>query len=632
MPSATALLSIDLQNDYLARPGLVPDRETLVAHCAALLDHARAQGWTVVHVRTEAQPGRAMPHRLEMPEVVAGSAGAEPPPPLAPIAGEAVVIKRFFDPFDDPALEALLHAQAVERVVLMGVHSHACIREAATSAYARGFAVAIAEEAVASDAPSHGELALEWLERRSMARAGITSFGAAAPPPEVWSHRDPTDTRNILWETGFTPRTRVDAMATELVADQRDLGAMPPPERAGLLRIWQRLLVAARSTWVDALIADVAKPRRDAEGEVDYGLALLDEAIAEAEREPEAGVARHPHGLVALVTPWNNPFAIPIGKLAPALGFGNAALWKPALPGARVADLLLESLNQAGLGRWVGLAQGGAAIGHAVVANREVAAISFTGSVEVGRSIIAAAGLRAIPVQAELGGSNAAIVDESCDLDLAAADLAQAIFSFSGQRCTAIRRLVVLDPVYDRFAESLAEAVSALRIGKPIDADTAIGPLIGKSQQQAILGIVDAARRSGGRIRSGGAVPPITEPAGCWIEPTLVEAIDPRDEWSNREMFGPLCALYRASDFDQAVAIHNFGDFGLLGALFSADPSRQAQFLRSAQAGILSIGRARPAFSAAGPFVGWKASGFGPPEHGRWNREAYTRTQAIYGS
>lgn len=630
MTGRTALLSIDLQADFLDRPGLVPDKAALVAGCAALLGHARGQGWLVVHVRTLAEGGEAMPHRREAPEVVAGSPGAEPPPALAALPAEPVILKRFFDPFDSPELDALLRAEGVGRLVLMGVQAHACVRETATSAYARGYSVEIAEEAVGSDSPAHGALALDWLDRRMMKRRPIAELGASPTAPRPWRHQDPTDTRQTLFELGLDCPANVAATAEALAAAQRDLDALGVERRRDLLLGWHGVLAEARLDWVEALVADVAKPRRDAEGEVDYGLALLAAAAAALDDGGDGRVRFRPHGLVGLITPWNNPFAIPLGKLAPALGFGNAALWKPALPGGRIAEMIKRSLDRAGLGRWVGLVQGDSAVGRAIVADPHVAALSFTGSVAVGRSIIAAAAGRAIPVQAELGGNNAAIVDENCDLGQAAADLAPAIFSFSGQRCTAIRRLVVLDPAYDAFAERLAAEVATLRVGLPADPATAIGPLIGKAQQQKLLGRIDQSRKLGARLVAGGTIPAESDPAGCWLAPTLLDSLGADDPLLGEEQFGPICTLHRAADFDQAVAIHNRGDHGLLGALFSADEARQALFLDRAEAGILSIGQARPAFAPDGPFIGWKASGFGPPEHGRWNRDVYAKPQAVY--
>ena len=626
----TALVSIDLQQDYLDRPGLIPDAATLIASCAALLTHAREQGWLVVHVRTLADGSVVMPHRRARPEVRAGTPGAEPPPELVAFADEPVLLKRFFDPFDDPAFEALLREQGAEQLVLMGVHGHACVRSTATSAYARGFEVAIAEEAVGSDDPLHSELALRWLDQRTMARRDHRSLGVQRPTVGSFRHADPTDTRRILFEVEADLPDHVERTAEQLDKAQPSLAALSAGDHSALLRRWHSTLAEHRDDWVEAIVRDVAKPRRDAEAEVAYGLALLANSAGTVENEPgPANAAYRPHGVVGLITPWNNPFALPIGKIAPALSFGNAALWKPALPGARIARMLVDSLEAAGLGQWIGLAQGGASIGRVVASHHAVRAVSITGSIPAGRQMIELGGLRRIPVQAELGGNNAAIVDESCEIDAAAADLALSMFSFSGQRCTAIRRVIVLDAVYDRFIERLVEANEALTLGMPADAATIIGPVLAAQKKADLASKIAAAEQSGARLLCGGQADSVFD-QGSWLAPAILDRIDPADPLVAEEQFGPVAVVSKASSFDQAIAHHNHGDLGLLGALFSTDKARIESFLANAEAGILSIGRARPAFSDAGPFVGWKDSGFGPPEHGRWNRDTYARPQAIY--
>lgn len=625
MSGKTALLLVDCQEDYLARDGLQPARESLITSIAAALAAARAKGWSIVHVRTRvaADGSDAMPHRRAAPEAIAGTPGGEPPDILREHPGEPVFFKRFFSAFDADGLESTLRDRGVDSVVLAGVHSHACVQATALDAYARGFKVVVAEDLVGSYDPAHGVQALEWLDGRAASVAPSAAVLGLAPLP--WQHRNPCDWDEVLGEVELHAAADVASEARRLE------GAKPLPlaERASRLRGWHERLSSASGDWIDALIRDLGKPRTDAEGEVAYGLGLLAHVVATLVDE-EAGADRavryRPYGIAGLITPWNNPFAIPIAKLAPALGYGDAALWKPALPGSRVAALLRDSLAEAGLGDHVALVTGDAAAGQAVLRSADL--VSFTGSVAAGKTIVAQAGRRFLPVQAELGGSNAAIIDESADLDAAATDLAAAMFSFAGQRCTAIRRVIVLDSVFDAFAERLAQAVAALRVGDPGDQATQVGPVIARDRQQAFLAM---ARDSGGSVITGGGIPARPPSSGCWIEPTLLTGLPPGHPLLTREVFGPLAAIIRVPDLAGAIAAHNATGMGLLGALFSQDERAIAAFLASAQAGMLSINRARPAFAAEGPFTGWKESSYGPPEHGRWNRDFYARAQAVYG-
>jgi len=181
-----------------------------------------------------------------------------------------------------------------------------------------------------------------------------------------------------------------------------------------------------------------------------------------------------------------------------------------------------------------------------------------------------------------------------------------------------MRRVIVIDEIYDAFAERLAAAVEALRVGDPADASTPVGPVIDKAHQRAFVGM-------------GAQTPAHLNQSGCWVRPTLVFDPESHHPLLHQEVFGPLAAVVRAPDLDAAIASHNSTDMGLLGALFSEDARAKVRFLAEAQAGILSINKARPPFAADGPFTGWKASGYGVPEHGRWNRDFYTRVQAVYG-
>jgi len=619
----TALLLVDCQQDYLARDGLQVSRDALVQSIAAALAEARARQWPIFHIRTRvaADGADAMPHRRAAPEAITGSAGAEPPEALREQPGEPVLFKRFFSAFDAPRLEEELRARSVERLVIAGVHTHACVQASALDAYARGFEVIVGEDLVGSYDPLHAAQSLAWLDgRAATVTPGAAILGISAAP---WEHRDPCDWDKVLGEV------RIDSTAA--VADEAQrLAALAPlsvAERGARLRKWHGLLESGRERWVEALVRDLGKPRIDAEGEVAYGLDLLAH-VAQTLDDEEAGAERHvryrPHGIAALITPWNNPFAIPIAKLAPAIGYGNAALWKPALPGSRIAALLRDSLAEPGLGDRVALVTGDASTGQAVL--RSADALSFTGSVAVGRLVVAEAARRRISVQAELGGSNAAIIDASADLDAAAADLASAMFSFAGQRCTAIRRLLVLDAVYDTFIERLAGSVEALRVGDPADPATHVGPVIDKQRQQVFLALA----RDGTAI-SGGGVPADVPASGCWIAPTLLTDVAADHALLTGEVFGPLAAVVRVPDLGSAIRAHNSTDMGLLGALFSEDEGAKSRFVAEAEAGMLSINRARPPFAAEGPFTGWKASGYGTPEHGRWNRDFYSRAQAVYG-
>jgi acyl-CoA reductase-like NAD-dependent aldehyde dehydrogenase len=452
---------------------------------------------------------------------------------------------------------------------------------------------------------------------------------------QPWLHRSPCDWSVVLGEVPPAREAEVAAAFDRAERGLRGWQAVPPAERVARVR---RLLAGIRdqaTDWAAHLIREVGKPRGDAEGELAYGTALLDAVCAQYEsdlRDEARHVRLRPHGLVGLITPWNNPFAIPFGKIIPALVYGNGVLWKPALPAHGLSQIMLRSLDEAGLGEAVALVGGDALTGQLLLRHPSLAAASFTGSVEIGEAVVRQCQQRRIPVQGELGGNNAAIVLADVDVAQVAADLAPAMFSFSGQRCTAIRRLIVERAIAAPFGEAIAAAVAALRAGLPAERDTQIGPVISRERQSSLLEAIAQGRAEGGRLLAGGGVPAGCPDAGCWVEPTLLAFDDHSSAVMQSELFGPVAGLVVAEDFDQALRLHNGTTYGLVGALFTRDPGHEARFLDRAEAGILSINQARPAFASAGPFVGWKSSGYGPPEHGRWNRDFYARPQAVYNA
>ncbi len=405
-------------------------------------------------------------------------------------------------------------------------------------------------------------------------------------------------------------------------------------ERLSRLNDWYNRLAANQNVWIDRLVRDVGKPVEDAKAEVQYGLDLVKNINAQWESDSTSSrfkVRYHPHGLVGIITPWNNPFSISASKIAAALGFGNSVVWKPALPASALSTALHECLAEVGLDHHVGLITGDGITGDILVRSPEVKALSFTGSIAVGRKIAHSCGRMARPFQAEMGGNNAAIIMADADIEAVAQELAPAMFSFSGQRCTAIRRVIVEEGVFNQFAEAFCEVANNLIIGPPGDRATQIGPVISRQSQRSLVDIIQRAVKEGGELLAGTRLPNNLGDRGCWIAPTVLSNLHPESPVIRDELFGPVVALISAKNLRHAMDIHNNVEQGLLGALFSKCRESQEYFLNNAQAGMLILNHARPQFDSAAPFIGWKASGFGSPEHGRWDRDFYAKVQTLYG-
>jgi acyl-CoA reductase-like NAD-dependent aldehyde dehydrogenase len=448
-------------------------------------------------------------------------------------------------------------------------------------------------------------------------------------------HRNPCNQDEILDEVSCARENEIEQAVQSLQASQKDWGLVPLAERAERLRAWYDALKADTAAWVDALMRDVGKPRRDAEGEVGYGLSLLQYMIASLEdHETARGVTIHhrPWGLVGAITPWNNPFAIPIAKLAPALAYGNTVIWKPAPQASAIARRMMKSLTAVQLDKQLVLpVYGDAETGRLLAEHPAIDALSFTGSVAAGRDLAAACARHMRPFQGELGGNNAAIVLADADLDFAARDLAQSMFSFAGQRCTAVRRVIAEESVYQAFSVRLAAEIKALCVGQPKDPATQVGPVISAAVRDRLLSLCQAAVKQGAHILAGGGTADIGGGKGCWLSPAILHRLSPSSPVITDELFGPVAALMTAKDIHESIFLHNNVAHGLLGVLYSKSEENQKIFAENAAAGILSFNTARPALDAGAPFLGWKASGYGIAEHGRWDRDFYSRPQAQYG-
>ncbi|MBP7148902.1 MAG: aldehyde dehydrogenase family protein [Acidobacteria bacterium] len=608
-----ALVLVDLQHDFLRSPALEPPASAVIGRAAALLRGCRSRGIPVIHVcitiRTD--DDRRMPHwkRDGTWLCVAGTPGHEPPASLAPLATEPVVHKTSFSAFAAPEMDRLLTSLGIDALWVAGVHLHGCVRATALDAYQRGFAVRVAGDAVASDDPVHAAATRRYLAERGIAFASVEQLLRGEEPATA-------------------ARATLAAACARAREAFRRWRATPLDARAEMLRRFAALVERDSAGLARGIAVEVAKPLRYAAVELARTGALVEAAIRHARgaREgscgPESEFRHQPLGVVAAITPWNNPVAIPVGKIAPALLFGNTVTWKPSPRARATAAAVHELLRAAGCPDGVvELLDASDASATALLLGGDINAVAFTGSPGAGRAVQELCARRFLPLQAELGGNNAAIVCTDADLRDAAARVAEAAFGFAGQRCTANRRVIVERAGADRFVDELRQATAELPGGDPLDPQTIVGPLVSADKRDEIAA---AATRAGILFRGRDADLPAYHP------PVAVRGDDPQDDIVRHETFGPLLVVQQADDLDEALALNNAVPQGLVAAIFTSAPAKIERFLDEAQAGILKINAGTADADAEAPFGGWKASGIGPPEHGASDREFYTRTQAIY--
>jgi len=615
------LLLVDLQHDFLRAEGLEPSAGEVVERAAALLRGCRARGVPVFHVHTTvAKGGRPMPHweRAGLGACVEGTEGSRAPPAVVPVPAERVFHKTFFSAFGVPALEDAIRAAGIDTILVAGVHLHGCIRATVLDAYQRGFAVLIAGDAVASHDPLHAAATRRWLAARAArflpvdAILATLSGGASGATPET--------------ARGGGVQAAHDAWPLWRRA--------PASERAALLDRFASAIEADATALVARMARETGKPVRYGVSEIERAAALLRAAARHAgtvDRAPGPGgprARRRPHGVVGLVTPWNSPVAIPLGKIGPALACGNTAVWKPAPAAAPIAARLAGLFAATGAPTGIlEIVAGDAEVARSLMEDERVRAISLTGSAAAGAVAQEIAARRHVPLQAELGGNNAAIVWSDTDLDRAAARIAEGAFGQAGQRCTANRRVIVDGACADDFVARLTNATRSLAVGDPEDPATHVGPLVSADAAARVAGAIERARASSRAV----IVPQDTAPPAPYLPPTIVLCDDPSAEIVQEETFGPVLVVQRAESFAHALRLLNGVRQGLVAALFSSSVDRRARFLEDAEAGVLKLDAATADAAVEAPFGGWKASGIGPPEHGDGDIEFYTRAQALYG-
>jgi aldehyde dehydrogenase (NAD+) len=330
--------------------------------------------------------------------------------------------------------------------------------------------------------------------------------------------------------------------------------------------------------------------------------------------------------VVGLITPWNFPVAIPVWKVAPALAYGNACVWKPSehapACAAALADLLADHLPEDALQ----LTQGAGEAGAALVAHPDVAAVSFTGSERVGRGVAVALAERGAAAQCEMGGQNASIVLADADVEAAAAMIASAAMGYAGQKCTATGRVVCEAPVLPAMREALVAAVEAMAVERPEDPGCQVGPLISREARDSAMGAVGRAKEAGGRLLTGGRE---LDAPGNYMAPTLLEVDDAAAEVAQREVFAPVCAVLGARDPAQAAEITRGVRYGLSTAVYTRDLDRALDLVRGLDTGLVRINQPTAGVDFHVPFGGEKASGYGPREQGRAAREFYTSTRTV---
>ena len=445
---------------------------------------------------------------------------------------------------------------------------------------------------------------------------------------------------------GFQLSTDEDARdAIAAAARASDAWAeMPAPSRAAILFKALAIMERRADEMARSITIEEGKPIADAMGEVKRAMDITEYAAGEGRRmfgyttpselpSTIAYTVRRPLGVVAIITPWNFPLAIPAWKIAPALICGNTLVFKPASSTPMTAVKLVEVFEEAGLPPGVlNLVTGpGSSVGNTFVESPDVKGISFTGSTEIGTGIYAEGARSLKKVQCEMGGKNAVILLADADLDKALGGIVQGAFGSTGQRCTATSRVIVEEPIYDEFMDELVERTGNLTIGDGLDPDVDVSPLASQSQFDTVTGYVGIGAEEGARLVYGGnALSGGIYDDGYYVEPTIFTDVDPSMRIAQEEIFGPVLTVFKAKDLKDAIDISNNVKFGLSSSVYTRDLTQAFEYVNTVETGMVHINSPTLGGEVHLPFGGLKSSGVGHREQGVAAVEFFSEVITVY--
>jgi len=417
----------------------------------------------------------------------------------------------------------------------------------------------------------------------------------------------------------------------------------PAPRRAEILFRAAEIMTARKEELSRDVTIEMGKVLKEARGDVQEAIDMTYYVAGEGRRmwgqtTPSElpnklnMTVRQPHGIVAAITPWNFPMAIPCWKLMPALVTGNTAVFKPSPFSPLSAYNLVRILEDAGLPPGaVNLVFGGDQTGAALVEEPRVNMVSFTGSLEVGREIAAYCGRYNKRLHLEMGGKNAIIILDDADIDLAIEGAVWSAFGTSGQRCTAASRMIVHERVASAFSDGLIGRAEKLRLGNGLEATTDVGPVVNRPTLEKIERYMEIGRDEGAAVACGGSRASGNGlDSGYYFQPTVFTDVQPRMRVAQEEIFGPVTDIIRCSDLEQAVDINNGVQYGLSSAIFTRDISKALKAMERISTGIVYINAGTIGAEVHLPFGGTRGTGNGHREAGQAALDSYSEWKTVY--
>jgi len=452
---------------------------------------------------------------------------------------------------------------------------------------------------------------------------------------------NPSDTGDIISEYTSVTDDQFEQAVSSAVIAQKEWGEVGIEKKSQILiKIGDELIQRSKELG-ELLSREEGKPLAEGIGEVTragqqfqyYGsecLRLYGEKIPSTRPGFQVEISREPLGVIGIISPWNFPIAIPAWKAAPAMMCGNAVILKPAslTPASAIALTEIISKQDIPSGLFNLVLGSGSNIGNKIASHPDIVAITFTGSVEVGKKLYQNSSPLLKKMQMEMGSKNPLVVMEDANLNTAISCAANGAYGGTGQKCTASSRLIVHEDIYAKFVEGLVENIKNLKVGHALDEGTQMGPASNESQYESNLSYIEIGKGEA-KLAYGGNPMNMRTP-GYYMQPTLFIDGDNKSRINQEEMFGPIACVIPAKNLDHALEIANDTDFGLSSGIITQSLAKAEHFKQNIKTGVSTINLPTAGLDYHVPFGGRKASSFGPREQGTYAREFYSQVKTSY--
>ena len=393
----------------------------------------------------------------------------------------------------------------------------------------------------------------------------------------------------------------------------------------------------------ETLTREMGKTLPEAIGETNRGIAILRYYAAEGMRRQgdvipatDQGALmytkREPLGVVGIITPWNFPVAIPIWKIAPALIYGNAVVFKPATESAITAFKVIECFEKAGLPKGVlnFITGSGRTVGDALIKNKDIDGITFTGSESTGKLVAEAATQNSVKFQLEMGGKNPVIVLDDANLEDAVNGILSGAFKSTGQKCTATSRVIVQEGIYTELKQRLVDETKSIKVGNGLENETWMGPCASENQMNTVLDYIAIGQEEGAKLLVGGErLNQDDLQKGYYVSPAVFEDVKPEMRIANEEIFGPVIALIKVKNSEEAIEVANSTRYGLSASLYTSNIAKALEYIDDIESGMVRVNSESAGVELQAPFGGMKYSSTGSREQGEAAKEFYTTSKTV---